>query len=147
MYSSVIGGERLLHLLRDADMSSLHYCMQNNINRRIDIDEAGIPFISHDHSAHINGSVSVANILKCKDRESNYYAKKAGQPLFAEQMGFRMDGFLPNCKIPFLLDNCIDSGETAKAAHRTIGNKGFVISYAMSETLLKNQKRQMAFSR
>lgn len=62
-------------------------------------------------------------------------------------MGFRMDGFLPNGKIPFLLDNCIDSGETSKAAHLTIGNKGFVISYAMSDTLLKNQKRQMAFSR
>lgn len=32
MYSSVIGKERQLHLLRDADMSNLHFSMFHNMD-------------------------------------------------------------------------------------------------------------------
>ena len=93
-------------------------------------------------SAYTEGRVPVANVLKGKDRDSNYQAKKAGHPLSAKDMGFRQVGILPHGKVPCLLDNCVDSGETAKAAYQAIGCRGIVLTYAMSDRLLEEKQGQ-----
>ena len=59
-----------------------------------------------------------------------------GHPLSSVELGFRQVGLLPKGKIPYLLDNCVDSGETAKAAYHALGQKGIILSYAMSDKLL-----------
>ena len=56
-------------------------------------------------------------------------------------MRFFLVGSLPKDRTLYLLDNCVDSGETAKAAYNAIGKKSIVVSYAMSETFLQNQKQ------
>lgn len=82
------------------------------------------------------GNIPVANVLKGSRRKSNYQAKIEGHPLCAEELGFRQVGILPKGKVPYLLDNCVDSGETAKAAYHALGDRGIVLSYAMSDRLL-----------
>lgn len=148
----------LCHQLKDNDAQAIDYCARQ-LAKMLPENAVIIPIPGHHGyadqtlhlaraiSAHTNGSVSVANILKGKDRDSNYQAKKAGHPLSASQMGFRQVGILPQKRIPYLLDNCVDSGETAKAAFHALGNRGIVLSYAMSDTLLQGQEQHMAFRR
>ena len=35
-----------------------------------------------------------------------------------------------------IIDNCVDTGTSAKAAYHALGNKGIVLAYAMSDRLL-----------
>lgn len=57
------------------------------------------------------GNIPVANVLKGNIRMSNYQAKIEGHPLRTEEFGFRQVGTLPSGKVPYLLDNCVDSGK------------------------------------
>lgn len=83
----------------------------------------------------------IANILKGRPRESNYLAKMNGHPLSEADMGFRATAKLPSNLIPILIDGVVDTGTTAKAAFYALGNRGIVLSYAMSNTLLDNEQQ------
>ena len=63
-----------------------------------------------------------------------------GQPLSAKELGFHQVRTLPKGKVPYLLDNVVDTGTTAKAAVKALGG-GIVLSYAMSDTLLEHRER------
>ena len=58
--------------------------------------------------------------------------------LTVEQLGYRQIASLPSGRIPYLIDNVVDTGTTAKAAVKALGG-GTVVSYAMSDTLLEKQ--------
>lgn len=83
--------------------------------------------------------IPVMDVLRGNDRESNYLAKKNGRPLTEKQMGFRQVKPLPLGCIPVVVDNCVDTGVSAKAAIHAIG-KGVVLSYAMTD-VMKEQER------
>ena len=80
--------------------------------------------------------VLVADILRGKSRESNYLAKCKNHPLTESQMGFYSVKELPIDCVPIIIDNCVDTGTSAKAAYHALGNKGIVLAYAMSDRLL-----------
>ena len=56
-----------------------------------------------------------------------------------EQLGFHKVVSLPSDRIPYLIDNVVDTGTTAKAAVKALGG-GTVVSYAMSDTLLTERQ-------
>ena len=92
------------------------------------------------------GIIPVANVLKGNSRMSNYQAKKEGSLLPAEELGFRQVAPLPKGKVPYLLDNVVDTGTTAKAAINALGG-GIVLSYAMSNLLLESNSNRQVFLR
>ena len=59
--------------------------------------------------------------------------------LTVEQLGYRQIASLPSGRIPYLIDNVVDTGTTAKAAVKALGG-GTVVSYAMSDTLLTERQ-------
>jgi len=137
----------LCHQLKENDPQAIDYCARQ-LAKMLPENAVLVPIPGHHGyadqtltlaraiSSQTNGRITVANVIKGNDRDSNYQAKKAGHPLYADQMGFRQVGTLPQNKVPLLLDNCVDSGETARAAFHAIGNRGIVLTYAMSDTLL-----------
>ena len=46
---------------------------------------------------------------------------------------------LPSNRTPYLIDNVVDTGNTAKAAVKALGS-GTVVSFAMSDTLLQREE-------
>lgn len=84
----------------------------------------------------------IADVLKSDKRVSQYTAKKeTGKAIDSDKLGIYAVGEIPNGKIPIIVDNVVDSGNTAEACVRAIG-KGVVISladatkpYAHSSTL------------
>ena len=66
--------------------------------------------------------------------------------LTVEQLGYRQIASLPSGRIPYLIDNVVDTGTTAKAAVKALGG-GIVLSYAMSDTLLERQNITRSFTR
>ena len=68
-----------------------------------------------------------------------YDAKTKDQTLSAKDMGFYRHKNLPSNRTPYLIDNVVDTGNTAKAAIRTLGF-GTVASFAMSDTLLQKEE-------
>ena len=60
--------------------------------------------------------------------------------LTVEQLGYRQIASLPSGRIPYLIDNVVDTGTTAKAAVKALGG-GVVLSYAMSDTLLTHEQQ------
>ena len=46
---------------------------------------------------------------------------------------------IPSNRTPCLIDNVVDTGTTAKAAVKALGN-AVVVSFAMSDTLLQREK-------
>jgi len=60
--------------------------------------------------------------------------------LTEEQLGFHKVVSLPSDRIPYLIDNVVDTGTTAKAAVKALGG-GVVLSYAMSDTLLSREQQ------
>lgn len=81
--------------------------------------------------ARITGS-DVADVLKSEPRESQYKSKKEkGRPITSADMGITLTGELPEGKMPVVIDNVIDSGNTAEACVKTIG-KGLVVSLGNS---------------
>ena len=78
----------------------------------------------------------VADVLKSKERGSQYDAKKAGKPLSTVDLGITIDGKLPEGKLPVVIDNVVDTGNTAEACVRALG-KGIVASLADSKGRFK----------
>ena len=84
----------------------------------------------------------IADVLKSDKRVSQYTVKKeTGKAIDSDKLGIYAVGEIPNGKIPVIIDNVVDSGNTAEACVRAIG-KGVVISladatkpYAHSSTL------------
>lgn len=66
--------------------------------------------------------------------------------LSGENMGFYSQKSLSTNRIPYIVDNVVDTGNTAKAAARALGC-GIVISFAMSDTLLEVQDFSRSFIR
>lgn len=83
--------------------------------------------------------IPVRDVLQGNDRESNYLAKKNGRPLTEKQMGFRQVKPLPIGCIPVAIDNCVDTGTSAKAAIHALG-KGWVLSFAMTDMMTEQQE-------
>ena len=74
--------------------------------------------------------VPVVDILKSAPRERQYDVKKTtGHPLTAGQLGIYMEGELPKGKMPFVIDNVVNSGNTAEACVKALGY-GIVYSLA-----------------
>lgn len=88
----------------------------------------------------------IIDALRGNDRESQYEAKYKGRSLTEEQLGFNKVTSLPSDRIPYLIDNVVDTGTTAKAAVKALGG-GVVLSYAMSDTLLEKQDITRSFRR
>jgi len=81
--------------------------------------------------------VPVLDALRGCEHEPQYEAKYKGRPLTDKQFGFHRIASIPRGKIPFLIDNVVDTGSTSKAAYQALGIKGVVLSFAMSDTLLQ----------
>lgn len=86
----------------------------------------------------------IIDALRGNDRESQYEAKYKGRSLSEEQLGFRKVLPLPSDRVPFLIDNVVDTGTTAKAAVKALGG-GIVLSYAMSDTLLEMHENYRSY--
>ena len=137
----------LCHKLKENDPQAIAYCARQ-LAKMLPENAVIVPIPGHHGyalqtlylaraiSAQSDGRIPIANVLKGKSRASNYQAKKGGHPLSQIDLGFRQIRTLPQGKIPYLLDNCVDSGETAKAAYHAIGDKGIILSYAMSDRFL-----------
>ena len=83
----------------------------------------------------------VADVLVGKERESNYYCKKDGHPLSENDMAFRQIEPLPFGRRPVIIDGVADHGTTAKAAYHALGDRGEVVTYAVSDNLLAQGKQ------
>lgn len=81
----------------------------------------------------------IVDALRGNDRESQYEAKYKGRSLSEEQLGFRKVLPLPSDRVPYLIDNVVDTGTTAKAAVKALGG-GTIVSYAMSDTLIQSKQ-------
>lgn len=82
----------------------------------------------------ISGS-EVYDVLKGNARRANYECKKEGHPLSMAELGFRLDGSLPEGKVAVFIDNVVDTGTTAMAAANVLGSC-VVLSYAMTSALI-----------
>ena len=78
----------------------------------------------------------VADVLKSEPRDSQYEAKYAGKPITSSEMGITLQGKLPEGKLPVVIDNVVDTGNTAEACVRALG-KGIVASLADSRGRFK----------
>ena len=137
----------LCHKLKENDPQAINFCARQ-LAKMLPENAVIVPipghhgyalqtlYLARSISEQSDGRIPVANVLKGKSRISNYQAKMDGHPLTSAELGFRQVGLLPKGKIPYLLDNCVDSGETAKAAYHALGQKGIILSYAMSDKLL-----------
>ena len=63
----------------------------------------------------------IVDALRGIERDSQYVAKKRGLTLSAEDMGFYRHKYLPSNRTPYLIDNVVDTGNTAKAAVKALG--------------------------
>ena len=78
--------------------------------------------------------IQVADVLKSVKRQSQYNAKKeTGKALSSEQLGIRKEGELPEGKLPIVIDNVVNSGNTAKACVDALGG-GIVLAVASAVT-------------
>lgn len=68
------------------------------------------------------------------------YKRAVEKDVTPQNNPFRQVGNIPSGKIPYLLNNVCNSGEAAKAAFHTLGNRGVVLIYAMSDTLLEPEQ-------
>lgn len=147
----------LCHKLKENDPQAIAYCARQLV-KMLPENAVVIPIPGHHGFAlqtlylaraineQSGGIIPVANVLKGNSRMSNYQAKKEGSLLPAEELGFRQVAPLPKGKVPFLLDNVVDTGTTAKAAINALGG-GIVLSYAMSNLLLESNSNRQVFLR
>ena len=74
----------------------------------------------------------VADILQSAPRTSQYQQKKeTGVPMSSKNLGITLNGVVPEGKVPVVIDNVVDSGNTAEACVQALG-KGVVVSLANS---------------
>lgn len=147
----------LCHKLKENDPQAIAYCARQLV-KMLPENAVVIPIPGHHGFAlqtlylakaineQSGGIIPVANVLKGNSRMSNYQAKKEGSLLPAEELGFRQVAPLPKGKVPYLLDNVVDTGTTAKAAINALGG-GIVLSYAMSNLLLESNSNRQVFLR
>ena len=139
------------HDLKTADNDAIHYAARK-MAALVPPDSVLVPIPNHHGKARETLSlavavaaechVSIANVLVGRERESNYLMKKLGTPLTEEQMGFRQVVPLPESRTPILIDGVVDTGTSARAAFHALGNRGMVLSFAMSDTLLEQKQEQ-----
>ena len=79
----------------------------------------------------------VADVLKSAERGSQYEAKYAGKPIESKEMGITMQGELPEGKLAVVIDNVVDTGNTAEACVQALG-KAIVASLADSADRYKH---------
>lgn len=147
----------LCHKLKENDPQAITYCARQLV-KMLPENAVVVPIPGHHGFAlqtlylaraineQSSGIIPVANVLKGNSRMSNYQAKKEGSLLPAEELGFRQVAPLPKGKVPYLLDNVVDTGTTAKAAINVLGG-GIVLSYAMSNFLLESNSNRQVFLR
>lgn len=147
----------LCHKLKENDPQAITYCARQ-LAKMLPENAVVVPIPGHHGFAlqtlylaraineQSGGIIPVANVLKGNSRMSNYQAKKEGSLLPAEELGFRQVAPLPKGKVPYLLDNVVDTGTTAKAAINALGG-GIVLSYAMSNLLLESNSNRQVFLR
>ena len=147
----------LCHKLKENDPQAITYCARQLV-KMLPENAVVVPIPGHHGFAlqtlylaraineQSGGIIPVANVLKGNSRMSNYQAKKEGYLLPAEELGFRQVAPLPKGKVPYLLDNVVDIGTTAKAAINALGG-GIVLSYAMSNLLLESNSNRQVFLR
>ena len=92
-------------------------------------------------SAAEGTDLKIGVILVGDETEGYTAAHMEGIKTAAEELGFRQVRALPKGKVPYLLDNVVDTGATAKAAFKALGC-GIILSYAMSDTLLKTDSNR-----
>lgn len=141
------------HKLKEDDNEVIDYAARS-ISRLLPSNAVIIPMPGHkgepDHTMKLARAIasytrlSVLDALRGRERESQYEAKHHGRLLTESQMGFRRIVPLPSDRVPFILDNVVDTGTTAKAAVKALGG-GNVVSYAMSDVLL-TEEREMKHS-
>lgn len=74
----------------------------------------------------------VADILTSNPRQSQFEVKKqGGKAIKSEGLGIKVDGTLPDNRVPVVIDNVVDSGNTAEACIKALGT-GIVVSLADS---------------
>ena len=74
----------------------------------------------------------VADVLKGAPRASQYDTKKeTGAAISSSDLGIRMEGQLPEGKLPIIIDNVVDTGNTAEACVQALG-RGVVVSLGRS---------------
>lgn len=72
----------------------------------------------------------VADVLKSEPRQSQYDVKMStGKPISSEDLGIRMEGILPEGRMPVVIDNVVHSGNTAEACVKALGG-GVVLALA-----------------
>ena len=147
----------LCHKLKENDPQAINFCARQ-LAKMLPENAVIVPIPGHHGFAlqtlyiaraineQSGGIIPVANVLKGNSRMSNYQAKKEGSLLPAEELGFRQVAPLPKGKVPYLLDNVVDTGTTAKAAINALGG-GIVLSYAMSNLLLESNSNRQVFLR
>ena len=82
----------------------------------------------------------VADVLKSAPRDSQYDHKiNTGKPFTAEELGVHMEGELPKGKFPVVIDNVVNTGNTAEACVQALGG-GLVLSLASATS----QERHVA---
>lgn len=148
--------DMISHDLKKADNDAIRYAARK-MATLVPENAVLVPIPNHNGKARETLSLAIAvaqeshspiaNVLNGRERESNYLMKKLGKPLTEEQMGFRQFAPLPKGHIPVLIDGVVDTGTTAKAAVKALGG-GIVLSFAMSDTLLKmNMEQSNGFHR
>lgn len=65
--------------------------------------------------------VPVVNALQGEERKSQYRAKREGYALSSAEIAMRLVTSLPHDKVPVLIDNVVNTGNTAKAAVEAVG--------------------------
>lgn len=140
----------LCHKLKENDPQAIAHCARQ-LAKMLPENAVVIPIPGHHGFAlqtlylarainkQSDGIIPVANVLKGNSRVSNYQAKIEGHPLTSSELCFRQVAPLPKDRVPYLLDNVVDTGTTAKAAINALGG-GIVLSYAMSDMLLERRE-------
>ena len=143
------------HKLKDGDNDAIDYAARQ-IAKLLPQNAVLVPIPGHhgkaEQTMQLARAISsythlpIVDALRGIERDSQYDAKKRGQTLSGENMGFYRQKSLSTNRIPYIIDNVVDTGNTAKAAVKALGC-GIVISFAMSDTLLEIQDVSRSFIR
>ena len=136
------------HKIQDGDDDAIDYAARQ-MAAIIPANAVLIPIPGHhgraDHTLRLAKVLSsytrlpFVEALRGREHESQYEAKLRGRMLSEEKMGFYRIAPIPSNRTPCLIDNVVDTGTTAKAAVKALGN-AVVVSFAMSDTLLQREK-------
>lgn len=133
------GMQALAHGIKQGDKDSINRAA-TLIAPLVPADAVLVPAPSHRGTADtmlmLANAVSaqtgtpVADVLKGGIRNSQYEAKRAGGYVIpSAAMGIYLEGDLPSGKMPVVIDNVVNTGNTAEACIRAL-NGGVVISLA-----------------